>query len=266
MTDWGDGAYEAFSDRLMPAAMRLAEIAAPREGEHAVDLGSGDGNLALWLARSGATVTAVEPSERLLGLAAQRCAAAELRVTPLVGAAEAMPLADGSADLIASNFAVIFSEDPEQAISEVLRVLRPGGRFVYSAWVPEGAIAETSKLFKAAFAERLGPPPEGAPPPPAPPAWHDPLAWLAELVPGSADAITVHEGVIDFIAESGAAWNAEQSATHPMWREARAALGDEAAWSELMAKCAAVLDDHSSLPEAMVVASPYVVVDVRPSN
>lgn len=265
MTDWGDGAYEAFSDRLMPAAMRIAEIAAPQAHESVVDLGSGDGNLALWLARSGAAVTAIEPSERLLALAAQRCAAADLTITPVVGQAEAMPLADDSADLIASNFAVIFSEAPEQAISEVLRVLRPGGRFVYSAWVPEGAIAETSRLFKAAFAERMDPLPEGATPPAAPPAWHDPNAWLAALVPGGSEAITVHEGVIDFIAESGADWNAQQAATHPMWREARAALDDEEAWADLMTRCAEVLDAHSSLPEAMVVASPYVVVEVHPA-
>ncbi len=50
-----------------------------------------------------------------------------------------------------------------------------------------------------------------------------------------------------------------------MWREARAALADEAAWADLMARCSAVLDEHSSLPEAMVVASPYVIVEVHPA-
>lgn len=262
MTDWGDGAYEAFSDRLIPAAMRVAEIAAPQAGERVVDLGAGDGNLTLWLARTEANVVAVEPSARLLELAAARCARAGVTIEPHVGAAEALPLPDGSVDCIASNFALIFTDAPRQAARELLRVLRPGGRIVYSAWLPEGGIAESSRIMRAAL-EARGITRESAEPPLD---WADPKRSLADLIPGGADAITVHRGVVDFLAESGAAWNAQQSETHPMWRAARRAIDDEVAWAALMAECSAALDAHSTLPEAMFVPSPYVVVEIHPRS
>jgi SAM-dependent methyltransferase len=258
--DWGDGAYEAFSSELAAAAMRLADVAAVAPGDDVVDLGAGDGNVSVWLARTGANLTAVDPSERLLHLAARRCAEAGHPITTLVGAGEALPLPDASADALTSGFGVIFSGAPRDAIREILRVLRPDGRFIYSAWRPEGGIAEVGTLIRAVL---TGDAPAPTVPPPA---WHEPLSWLPELVPGGADTITVHEGTLDFVAESGAAWMAHQEHFHPIWRAARRALDDETAWRELMARSAEILDAHSTLPEAMLVPSPYVVVEVRPAG
>lgn len=257
--DWGDGAYEAFSSELAPAAAHLVDVANPVAGEAVVDLGCGDGNATILLAAGGAAVTAVDPSARLLQLAAQRCAASGHEITAVQGAGESLPLGDGSASLVLSNFGVIFSADPVAAVGEVLRVLAPGGRFVYSAWRPAGGVFETGQLIRQVLRERLG----GTGGAPAV-AWHEPHEWLAELVPGGAAALTVHEGTLDFIADSGAAWMAQQAAVHPMWRAARQALDDEVAWLELMERSAAVLDEHSTLPEAMIVPSPYVVVEVTP--
>jgi ubiquinone/menaquinone biosynthesis C-methylase UbiE len=259
--DWGDGAYEAFSNELAPAAAHLVDVAAPQEGERVVDLGCGDGNATILLAAGGASVTAVDPSARLLQLAVGRCARGGHEIAWAQGAAEALPLPDASAQLVLSNFGVIFSADAPAAISEVLRVLEPGGRFVYSAWRPAGGIYEAGQLMRQVLREQV---PGDGDPPPGPPAWHEPHEWLAELVPGGAAAITVHEGTLDFVAESGAAWLAQQSAVHPMWLAARRVLGDEPRWLELMERSAALLDAHSTLPEAMIVPSPYVVVEVHP--
>lgn len=259
--DWGDGAYEAFSSELAPAAAHLVDVAAPQEGERVVDLGCGDGNATILLAAGGATVTAVDPSARLLQLAVGRCARAGHEIAWAQGAGEALPLPDASAQLILSNFGVIFTADPPAAIAEVLRVLEPGGRFVYSAWRPAGGIYEVGQLMRQVLREQADA--SGAAPP-SPPAWHEPHPWLAQLVPGGEAAITVHEGTLDFIADSGAAWLAQQSGVHPMWLAARRALDDDARWLELMERSAAILDEHSTLPEAMIVPSPYVVVEVRP--
>ncbi|WP_417223968.1 malonyl-ACP O-methyltransferase BioC [Amphritea sp.] len=63
------------------------------------------------------------------------------RATPntlwLCGDAEKLPLADGSVDLIFSSLAVQWCEDLPALFSEVARVLKPGGRFLFSTLGPE---------------------------------------------------------------------------------------------------------------------------------
>ncbi|MEH3052759.1 MAG: class I SAM-dependent methyltransferase [Patulibacter minatonensis] len=264
--DWGDGAYESFSVELAPAAAHLVDVAAVLPGEQAVDLGCGDGNATTLLAATGARVTGVDPATRLLEVAARRCAEAGQEVVWMEGSSESLPLPDDSVDVVISNFGVIFSAEPTEAIREVLRVLRAGGRFVYSAWRPSGGIAEAAGLVRRLMADRANASAAPDDPPPPPPPWHEPAAWIAELVPGGAAAITVHEGTLDFLADSGKAWVTHQEETHPLWRAARLALDDEPAWRDLMARSAAVLDQHSTIAEAMLVPSPYVIVEVHPKG
>jgi len=69
--DWGVGNYERTARLLLPAAQVLVDAAALRAGERVLDLGSGTGNAALLAAAvTGAPVTAVAPSHRLLSVAA----------------------------------------------------------------------------------------------------------------------------------------------------------------------------------------------------
>ncbi|MBO9532117.1 MAG: class I SAM-dependent methyltransferase [Solirubrobacteraceae bacterium] len=273
--DWGDGTYELFSPALRPAAERLLEQAAPQPGERAIDLGSGDGNATLPLARSGATVTAVEPAPRLLGVTAQRLAVAGFSdATTIEAPAEALPLPDGSADLIVSNFAVIFSEEPEQAAREVLRVLAPGGRFLYTAWRTAGPLAEVSMAMRRAVAEAPANPagdddggfgrgiPDESPGGEAPPRWDEP-DFLAALVPGGAAAITSSEEFVDFTASSPDAWVDAMFADQPAWRAAKRAVDPER-WPETEAEIREILRSGSLEPDRLVLRSPYVLVEVQP--
>ncbi|UTW03821.1 malonyl-ACP O-methyltransferase BioC [Amphritea atlantica] len=67
--------------------------------------------------------------------------ARQTRVTPntlwLCGDAESLPLADNSVDLIFSSLAIQWCEDLPALFSEVSRVLKPGGRFLFSTLGPE---------------------------------------------------------------------------------------------------------------------------------
>ena len=45
-----------------------------------------------------------------------------------------IPFEDGSMDVIACQFGVMFFPDKVQSYKEALRVLRPGGRYIFSAW------------------------------------------------------------------------------------------------------------------------------------
>ena len=95
----------------------------PRVARRVLDLGAGTGKLTRLLVARGLEVTAVDPSDGMLG---------ELgRVLPdtpaLVGTAEGIPLPDHSVDVVLVAQAWHWV-DPAQAVPEVARVLSPGGR------------------------------------------------------------------------------------------------------------------------------------------
>lgn len=260
--DWGDGAYEKFAPALEDAADHLIRIAAPLAGERAVDLGCGSGNATLPLAAAGTQVTAIDPSLRLLGLTTERAREAGHRITTAVAGAELIPLPDGDADLVVSNFGIIFATDPAAAIGEVLRILSPDGRFVYTAWQPFGAIAEIATIMRAAAGQVA--PGHGAAEDGDTPgtAWHDPTTF-ADRIPGEMESVVVHEAETDFVADSADAWLRQQAEHHPMWMAARAHLSEDV-WDQVMRESSEVLSAGSRSTDRLVVSAPYVVVEIHP--
>ncbi|WKG05047.1 class I SAM-dependent methyltransferase [Mycolicibacterium sp. HK-90] len=94
------------------------------DGAHDVlDLGAGTGKLTTRLVERGLDVIAVDPIPEMLELLSN-----SLPDTPaLLGTAEEIPLADNSVDAVLVAQAWHWF-DPERAVKEVSRVLRPGGR------------------------------------------------------------------------------------------------------------------------------------------
>lgn len=118
-----------------------------------LDLCCGTGDLAIAVARLagyGVEVTGIDFSEPMLRLASAKAAATHAGVTFIYGDASALPFADGYFDCIGISFAFrnLTYKNPltKSYLSEVYRVMAPGGRFV---------IAETSqpgpKLVRALF-------------------------------------------------------------------------------------------------------------------
>jgi ubiquinone/menaquinone biosynthesis C-methylase UbiE len=105
-----------------PAIEWLAERTELGAGRVVVDLAAGTGKLTRALVETGARVVAVEP------IAAMRAKLVEAlpAVQALDGAAEAIPLADATADLVTVGQAFHWFRH-EEALSEVARVLRPKG-------------------------------------------------------------------------------------------------------------------------------------------
>jgi SAM-dependent methyltransferase len=103
---------------------------APAKGECVVDLGAGMGAATVEAARSGATVVAVDPTpymRRILGLRRgwQRHREA-IRVVD--GAAESIPVADGSVDALWTVNTIHHWTQRDRACRELARVMKPGGR------------------------------------------------------------------------------------------------------------------------------------------
>ena len=100
-------------------------------GRSVLELGAGAADCTAWLVRAGARAVATDLSGAMLRTAP---APAPPRIEC---DARQLPFADGSFDVVFSAYgAVPFVADPERIFAEVARVLRPGGRWVFSITHP----------------------------------------------------------------------------------------------------------------------------------
>ena len=102
-------------------------------GLHILDLGCGGGQNGIALARLGAHVTGIDPSEMQLAHARRLAAAAHIPVEFVQGSGEDLgTLGDGCFDVIFSSNTFPYIADMRRCLAECARVLRPGGRLVFS--------------------------------------------------------------------------------------------------------------------------------------
>ncbi|MGW5053588.1 class I SAM-dependent methyltransferase [Actinokineospora sp. NPDC004072] len=135
MTVWGKTASETYHRRatgLLGGVYRLVAADIPvRPGAVVVDVGTGPGLLLHRLAGRGAVLHGVDPSPDMVGIARRAADAAGLADLAFAeGAAEALPFADGSVDLLVSSLSLHHWTDHAAAAAEARRVLRPGGRLL----------------------------------------------------------------------------------------------------------------------------------------
>lgn len=129
------GAWEevAATESFLAIRDRIVELAQPRIDDYAVDLGAGTGLLALAIAPRVRELVAVDISEQMLAKLDDAAAADGVHnVEPVVADLRRLPLEDESATLVVSNYAFHHLDDAgkELALTEVRRVLVPGGRMV----------------------------------------------------------------------------------------------------------------------------------------
>jgi SAM-dependent methyltransferase len=102
-------------------------------GRHVLEIGCGSAPCSRWLRAAGADVVALDVSAGMLARAAELNRSTGIAVPLLQADVGALPLSSASMDLACSAFGGLpFVADVEAALTEVARVLRPGGRFVAS--------------------------------------------------------------------------------------------------------------------------------------
>ena len=106
-------------------------------GKRVLELGCGAAQCSRWLAAEGAEVIGLDLSLRMLQHSRRIDAETSSAVPVVCATATALPCADASVDLVCSAFGALpFVVDLDLALGEVARVLRPGGRCVFSVVHP----------------------------------------------------------------------------------------------------------------------------------
>jgi len=138
---------------------RLESVVALYPGEVLLDIGSGPGLETISLARrvDPAWAFGLDPVPRMLKVASDNARKAGVRnASFLKGSVEDIPLADESVDVVVSNCVINLSTDKEQAMREILRVLRPGGRVAVADIVWLGTPSASVRASAQAWASCIG--------------------------------------------------------------------------------------------------------------
>jgi arsenite methyltransferase len=160
---FGETLYDAEQRGELPDAAKLASlgcgnptaVADLHEGETVLDLGSGGGiDVILSAKRVGPTGVAygLDMTDEMLALAQQNAREAAVpNVHFLKGVIEEIPLPAGSVDVVISNCVINLSTDKPAVLTEMARVLKPGGRIGISDVVAEDALTPEERADRGSY-------------------------------------------------------------------------------------------------------------------
>ena len=160
---FGEALYDAEQRGELPEAAALASlgcgnptaVAELREGETVLDLGSGGGiDVILSAKRVGPAGTAygVDMTDEMLALARRNAADAGVaNVHFLKGVIEQIPLPAESVDVVISNCVINLSVDKPAVLTEIARVVKPGGRIGISDVVAEDRLSPDERAERGSY-------------------------------------------------------------------------------------------------------------------
>lgn len=125
---------------------QMLDLAPMNPGHHILDVGCGIGHMALRFAErvgSSGQVFGIDKSEIFIREAQRRATQRGLAVEFKVGDAQQLDLPDQSIDLCWTERVLMYLEQPDQALDEMVRVLKPGGQMImfdfdYDATIIDG--------------------------------------------------------------------------------------------------------------------------------
>jgi SAM-dependent methyltransferase len=97
-----------------------------------LDVACGPGWLSAAAVKRGAIVTALDFAENMVAIARLRCPEADIQNAD----AENLPFQTGRFDAVVCSLGILHLPNPEKAVAEAHRVLKPGGRYAFTCWTP----------------------------------------------------------------------------------------------------------------------------------
>lgn len=141
---WRTSRVGAVTERL--ERRLVLDLAGDVHAKRVLDLGCGDGDLAVELAKLGGAVTGADASPSMISAARLRAQREGVSAQFRIAQAKQLPFADAEFDVIAAVTILCFVDDVQPVFREMARVLRPGGHLV---------IGELGKWSTWALARRI---------------------------------------------------------------------------------------------------------------
>jgi ubiquinone/menaquinone biosynthesis C-methylase UbiE len=164
---WSKGDFAMVAHLVHFPSEALVEALELVPGEKVLDVASGSGNAAIAAARrTWGDVVSSDYVPSLLERGRERAAGEHLEVEFVEADAQDLPFEDASFDVAISIFGAMFAPDQPKTASELLRVVKPGGRIGMGNWSPGGAVGTMFKTIA-----KHAPPPPGV---------ESPLLWGTE--------------------------------------------------------------------------------------
>jgi SAM-dependent methyltransferase len=229
---WASGDFAIIGTTLQIVGEQLAEAVDVRAGDAVLDIAAGNGNATLAAARRFANVTSTDYVPALLRKGEARAAAEGLKVNFQTADAEDLPFDNESFDVVLSTFGAMFAPRHGQTASEMLRVVRRGGKIGLANWTADGFIG---RLFR--IVGGYVPPPAGLQ---SPALWGS-EPYVVELFGAHAADIRTTRRNFNFRYRSTAHWIEVFRAYYGPTHKVFAAL-DEAKGAALAADITSLLD------------------------
>jgi SAM-dependent methyltransferase len=179
---WTDGDYARIGELFEPVSEQVV-AGLDLAGRRVLDAATGTGNTAILAAQAGAAVTGFDLTPALLEVARQRASHAGVDVRFVEGDLLAIPFPDASFEVVLSTFGAFLADDQRACALELVRVCRPGGRIVTTAWADDGIFGSMLDVMRRRHPALLEDVPDRQ-------AWVEPEA-LAGLFEGAGVDIDV---------------------------------------------------------------------------
>jgi len=122
-----DSTWSSSTRQFIPPLLDAAEISSNLS---ILDVGCGPGYVSAAAAERGAVPIGLDFSAEMIAIAKKMFPQIEFRE----GDAQNLPFPDANFDRVLANFSLLHLANPERAMAEAARVLKPGGRFAFTTW------------------------------------------------------------------------------------------------------------------------------------